>query len=76
MDFFLIIHLDFFKNQSCKNYGLSYQNCWEIFAVLILEHFQKAFTRLSRESGEEDQAHLLDREPTQLALCLRLAILI
>ncbi len=28
---------------------------------------------VSRESGEEDQAHLLDRAPTQLALCLRLA---
>jgi hypothetical protein len=28
---------------------------------------------LSRESGEEDQAHLLDRAPTQLALCLRFA---
>jgi hypothetical protein len=28
---------------------------------------------MSRESGEEDQAHVLDREPTQLALCLRLA---
>ncbi len=33
-------------------------------------------TPVSRESGEEDQAHLLDREPTQLALCLRLALLI
>jgi hypothetical protein len=29
--------------------------------------------KLSRESGEEDQAHLLDREPTQLVLCLRFA---
>ncbi len=28
---------------------------------------------MSRESGEEHQAHLLDRAPTQLALCLRFA---
>jgi hypothetical protein len=33
--------------------------------------FSKAL--LSCESGEEDQTHLLDRAPTQLALCLRFA---
>ncbi len=67
--------------RSCS-WAILYPRCYFIilyfskFVTLCLEMFSwswKDELDLSHESGEEDQAHLLDRAPTQLALCLRLA---